>query len=111
MGVAPLSPASLRDLWRHARELAEQAETEVSPPAARRALVVLAVAGAGGDLAGFEREVIAVHRAFRALGIDPVPVFDAASALVADEELEARGVLVTLPRREAPPPRKPFVLG
>ena len=58
-----------------------------------------------------EREAMAVYRAFWELGLDPVPVFDAASALVADEELEARGVLVNLPRREAPPPGKPFVLG
>ena len=104
-----LEPTTVHDLWRHARELAEVARAEVSPPAARRALVVLAVAGAGGELAAYEREVMAVYRAFRALGLDPIPIFDAASALVADEELEARGLLVNLPRREAPPPRKPLL--
>ncbi len=109
MGVG-LGDQTVAELWAHARELAETGARELSPPAARRALVTLAVAGSGGDVEAFEREVKAVHRACRALGLDPVPLFDAASALVAEEDVEARGVLVNLPRREAPPPRRPGLL-
>ena len=105
--MTPLGPEAVAELWRHARELAEVAARELSPPAARRALVALAVAGSGGDPAAFEAELLHVHRALRALALDPVPLCDAASALVAEEDVEARAVLVNLPRREAPPPRRP----
>ena len=105
--MTPLGSEAVAELWRHAHELATIAAQELSPPAARRALVVLAVAGSGGDLAAFEAEALHVHRGLRALGLDPVPLFDAASALVAEEDMEARSIFVNLPRREAPPPRRP----
>ena len=69
--------------------------------AARRALVVLAVAGAGGDSAAFEAVAREVLRVFGRLGVDPLPLFDAASALCAEEDVEARRILVTLPRQAA----------
>ena len=103
MSAAPLTPSAVAELWAHARELAAVGERELSPPHVRRALVTLAVAGSGGDEAAYETEVAAVNRAFRALALDPVPLFDAASALVAEEDVTARGVLVNLPRRETPP--------
>jgi hypothetical protein len=74
-------------------------------------MVTLAVAGSGTDPEGFEHEVLLVQRALRALGLDPVPLFDAASALVAEDDLAARRVLVTAPRREAPPLRRPGLFG
>ncbi len=104
MGIA-LGPHTVAELWVHARELAETGAREMSPPQVRRALVVLAVAGSGGDPAAFEAEARAVQRAFRALGFDPVPLFDAASALVAEDDVEARAVLVNLPRTGEPPHR------
>jgi hypothetical protein len=107
--VGGLSAATVAELWAHARELAEVGTRELSPPHVRRALVTLAVAGAGGDDAGYEREVLAVAKAFRTLGLDPVPLFDAASALVAEDDIAARAALVNLPRREASPAR-PFNL-
>ena len=109
MGVA-LGPETVAELWRHSRELADTGAREHSPPQVRRALVTLAVAGSGGDAAGFEAEVIAVHRSLRLLGLDPVPLFDAASALLAEDDHAARSVMVTLPRRETPPPRRPGLL-
>lgn len=109
--MTSIEPATVADLWAHARSLAETGARELSPPHARRALVALAIAGSGADTAAFEREALAVNQAFRALGLDPVPLFDAASALVAEEDLAAREVLVTLPRREAPPPRRPGLFG
>jgi len=105
--LSSLTADTVAELWAHARALAEEGARELSPPAVRRALVSLAVAGSGGDPAAFEREVEAVHRACRTLALDPVPLFDAASALVAEADVEARAVLVNLPRREAPPPRRP----
>jgi len=105
--VTPLEPGTVAELWAHARALAQLARTELSPPHARRALVTLAVAGSGGDVAAYEKEVKAVDGALRALALDPVPLCDAASALVAEDDVAARGVLVNLPRREAPaPPRR-----
>jgi hypothetical protein len=106
-----LGAETVAELWRHARALAERGAREHSPPQVRRALVMLAVAGSGGDAAGFEQEVVAVHRGLRLLGLDPVPLFDAASALLPEDDHAARGVMVTLPRREVPPPRRPGMLG
>ena len=54
MGIAP---ETVQDLWAHAREESERAERELEPAAVRRALVVLAVAGSGGDAEGFRAEV------------------------------------------------------
>ena len=104
--MTPLEPATVAELWAHARVLAKMARTELSPAHARRAMVMLAIAGSGNDVAAFEKEVKGVHDALRALALDPVPLFDAASALVAEDDVEARSVLVNLPRRDAPPPRR-----
>jgi hypothetical protein len=90
---------TIEDLRAHARELAARAAAEGDPAPARRALVVLAVAGTGGDRAGYEADARAAVQAFAALGTDPIPVFDAASALA--EDPVAREVLVTLPRAAA----------
>jgi hypothetical protein len=89
------------DLWRHARELIEIADREGTPVGARRALVVLAVAGAGPDVQGFEAVAREVLKVFGRLGMDPLPLFDAASALCDEDDSEARRVLVTLPRDAA----------
>ncbi len=110
MGVV-LGTETVAELWRHARGLAELGAREHSPPHARRALVTLAVAGSGGDAAAFEAEVVVVHRSLRLLGLDAVPLFDAASALLAEDDHAARSVMVTLPRREVPPPRRPGLPG
>ncbi len=95
MGIAP---ETVRDLWAHAREETERAERELEPSAVRRALVVLAVAGSGGDAEAFRGEVRRLMLAARKVGMDPVPLFDAASALVDVGEAEAREALITSPR-------------
>jgi hypothetical protein len=97
MGVSDLRPETVAELWAHARTLTQTAEAEGAPAPARRALVVLAIAGAAGDREGFTAIARDVVRAFVRIGQDPVPVFDAASAL-ADDVL-AREILVTLPRQ------------
>ncbi len=51
--MSALAPATVRDLWEHARALAERAEREADHPALRRALVTCAVAGSGDDPEGF----------------------------------------------------------
>jgi hypothetical protein len=98
VGVAPQTTA---ELWRHARELIEVSDREGTPVAARRALVTLAVAGSGGDSPAFEAVAREVLRVFGRLGVDPLPLFDAASALCDEDDREARRVLVTLPRDAA----------
>ena len=95
MGIAP---ETVRDLWAHARDEAERAERELEPSAVRRALVVLAVAGSGGDADAFRAEVRRVMLAARKVGMDPVPLFDAASALVDVGDATAREALITAPR-------------
>ena len=95
MGVARETRS---DLWREARELVELSDREGTPVAARRALVMLAIAGAGQDAEGFEAVARQVLRVFGRLGVDPLPLFDAASALCDEQDPEARRVLVTLPR-------------
>lgn len=98
MGVAPQTTA---DLWRHARELIAISDRESTPVGARRALVVLAVAGSGGDERGFKEVAREVLRVFGRLGVDPLPLFDAASALCDEADEPSRRVLVTLPREAA----------
>jgi hypothetical protein len=98
VGVAPGTAA---DLWRHARELIEVSDRESTPIGARRALVVLAVAGTGGDAAGFEAVAREVLRVFGRLGVDPMPLFDAASALCDEGDPDARRLLLMLPRDAA----------
>ena len=95
MGIAP---ETVRDLWAHARDEAERAERELEPSAVRRALVVLAVAGSGGDADAFRGEVRRIMLAARKVGMDPVPLFDAASALVDVGDATAREALITAPR-------------
>ena len=89
-----------RTLWAHAREASERAERELDPSGVRRALVTLAVAGTGGgDTDGFRAEVLRARDAARKVGMDPVPLFDAAAAMVDPADDAAREILVTTPRR------------
>ena len=105
--MTPLRPETVQDLWAHARELAQRAEIEADHPALRRALVTCAVAGSGGDRATFQALLAEVHAAARRLAFaDPQPLFDAAAALVAEDDLMAREVIVLAPTRE-PPVRPP----
>ena len=87
-----------RALWAHAREASDRAERELDPAAVRRALVTLAVAGTGGDSDGFKAEVLRARDAARKVGMDPVPLFDAAAAMVDPADDAAREILVTTPR-------------
>ena len=96
--MTALRPETVAELWAHARELTQAAGREVDPPAARRALVVVAIAGSGGDREGFTALAREILTGFARIGLDPLPVFDAASAL-ADDPI-AREVLVKLPREE-----------
>ena len=98
-----LKPETVSDLWAHARSLCEQGEVELAPPAVRRALVTLAVAGSGDDPEGFRGEVERVHRAARRCALDSVHLFDAASALLAEDDSAAREAFVTVPRNLRPP--------
>jgi hypothetical protein len=93
-----IAPETVQDLWAHAREEAARAERELEPAAVRRAVVVLAVAGSGGDPAGFKAQVRGVMLAARKVGMDPVPLFDAASAMVDRDDVAAREALITSPR-------------
>jgi hypothetical protein len=93
-----IAPATVQDLWAHARDEAARAERELEPAAVRRAVVVLAVAGSGGDPAGFKAQVRGVMLAARKVGMDPVPLFDAASAMVDRGDVAAREALITSPR-------------
>ena len=98
-----LSNATVADLLAHARELTERAGREADHPALRRALVVLAIAGSGAE--GFKDAVAELCAVTRRLGLDPEPLFDAAAALCAEDDVSARETLVLTPRRE--PPRPP----
>ena len=101
-----LQPDTVRDLWAHARDLVERAEREADHAALRRALVTCAVAGSGGDVAYYTRLVGEVQAAARRLAFaDPQPLFDAAAALVAEDDFPAREAIVLAPTRE--PPRPP----
>jgi hypothetical protein len=93
-----IAPETVRDLWAHARDEAERAGRELEPSAVRRAVVVLAVAGSGGDPEGFREQVRGVMLAARKVGMDPVPLFDAASAMVDRGDVAAREALITSPR-------------
>jgi hypothetical protein len=93
-----IAPETVRDLWAHSREESARAERELEPAAVRRALVVLAVAGSGGDPEAFRSEVRRVMLAARKVGMDPVPLFDAASAMVDRDDVAAREALITSPR-------------
>jgi hypothetical protein len=98
-----IAAATRADLWAHAADFGARAAAEGDLPALRRALVTLAVAGAGEDAGGFRALVNEVCDTARRLGLDPVPLFDAAAALVAEDDPAAREALVLAPRREPPP--------
>jgi hypothetical protein len=103
-----VKPETVTDLWAEARALALQAEQEMDHPALRRALVVCAVAGSGGDPESFRALLADVHRAAKRLAFaDPQPLFDAAAALVAHDDLAAREAIVLAPSREVRPPKPP----
>jgi hypothetical protein len=93
-----LEKDTVSELWAHAREHCERAERELDPGGVRRAAVVLAVAGSAGDEDGFRAEVACLVRAARKVGMDPIPLFDAASAMVDPADDLAREVFVTAPR-------------
>jgi hypothetical protein len=93
-----IAPETVSDLWAHARDEAERAGRELEPSAVRRAVVVLAVAGSGDDPEGFREQVRGVMLAARKVGMDPVPLFDAASAMVDRGDVAAREALITSPR-------------
>jgi hypothetical protein len=94
----PLSPETVRELWTHADGYLATAERELDPSGIRRGLVTLAVAGTGGDEEGYRRQVLEVRRVARKIGMDPVPLFDAAAAMVDPADDAAREILVTTPR-------------
>ena len=47
---------------------------------------------------GYRAQVLEVRRVARKIGMDPVPLFDAASAMVDPDDDAAREILVTTPR-------------
>jgi hypothetical protein len=94
----PLSPETIRELWAHAGSYLAVAERELDPSGIRRGLVTLAVAGSGGDEDGYRDQVLEVRRVARRIGMDPVPLFDAAAAIVDPADETARAILVTTPR-------------
>ena len=101
MGVVPLQPATVENLWAQARELTQRALAEADHAALRRALVVAAVAGSGADVVAFRELVDAIARASVKLAFaDPQPLFDAAAALVADDDYPAREAIVLAPTRD-----------
>ena len=103
MGVGD---SARQDLWAHAAELVARAGTEADLPALRRALVTLAVAGAGDDVKGFAERVDEACATARRLGLDPPPRFDAAGALAAEDDPAAREALMMAPRKL--PPQNPL---
>ena len=102
-GPEKLQRETVSDLWAYARELCEQGEIELAPPAVRRALVTLAVAGSGGDPQAFRAEVERVQAAARKCALDSVALFDAASALLAEDDSAGREAFITVPRNLRPP--------
>jgi hypothetical protein len=104
--MADLQPATVENLWAHARALGDRAAAEADHAALRRALVVAAVAGSGSDPDAFAALLTDLASISRKLAFaDPQPLFDAAAALVADDDLPAREAIVLAPTRE--PPRPP----
>jgi hypothetical protein len=97
-GGVPLRPDTIRDLWAHAEGYLATAERELDPGGIRRGLLALAVAGSGGDDEGYRARVLEVRRVARKIGMDPVPLFDAAAAIVDPGDETAREILITTPR-------------
>lgn len=99
MGVS-LQGATVENLWAQARELTARAASEADHAALRRALVILAVAGSGEDPEEFRRLADALAAASVRLAFaDPQPLFDAAAALVAQDDYPAREAIVLAPTR------------
>jgi hypothetical protein len=94
----PLSPDTDREHWAHADGYLALAERELDPAGIRRGLVALAIAGSGGDVEGYRAQVVEVRRVARKIGMDPVPLFDAAAAIVDPGDDTAREILITTPR-------------
>jgi hypothetical protein len=102
----PLQAATVENLWAQARELTARALAEADHAALRRALVVSAVAGSGGDPVAFRALVDDIASASVRLAFaDPQPLFDAAAALVAEDDFRAREAIVLAPTHQ--PPRPP----
>lgn len=108
--MRPLTPETVRDLWGHAAELTRVASEQADHPALRRALVTCAVAGSGDDPAAFRALLAEVQAAARKLAFaDTQPLFDAAAALVAQEDLTAREIIVLAPTADVAQTRdEPF---
>jgi hypothetical protein len=95
-----LRPDTVADLWAQARELAQRAEREADHAALRRALVIYAVAGSGEDKVEYRALLDELYRAAVRLAFaDPQPLFDAAAALVAEDDYPAREAIVLAPAR------------
>jgi hypothetical protein len=95
-----LQPATVENLWAQARELTERAIREADHAALRRALVVAAVAGSGNDPEAFRALCDEIARgSVRLAFADPQPLFDAAAALVAEDDFKAREAIVLAPTR------------
>ncbi len=104
--MIPLGPATVENLWAHARGLAERAVEDADHAALRRALVVCAVAGSGTDPETFKALLADLATVSRRLAFaDPQPLFDAAAALVAEDDRPAREAIVLAPTHD--PPRPP----
>ena len=101
MTPTPLQGSTVENLWAQARELTERAAAEADHAALRRALVILAVAGSGSDPAEFRKLTEAAAAASVRLAFaDPQPLFDAAAALVAQDDYPAREAIVLAPGRD-----------
>jgi hypothetical protein len=101
-----LTPATVENLWAQARELTKTAQVEANHAALRRALVVSAVAGSGQDPEAFRALVGEIAKASVKLAFaDPQPLFDAAAALVDEDDFLAREAIVLAPSGQ--PPRPP----
>lgn len=104
--IPPLTPSTVENLWAQARALIDRALAEADHAALRRALVVCAVAGSGQDVETFRALLVDLAQASKRLAFaDPQPLFDAAAALVAEDDFAAREAIVLAPTRE--PPRPP----
>ncbi len=102
MGIdgVPLQPATVENLWAQARELTARAVAEADHAALRRALVLCAIAGSGSDTDTFRDLLADIHAASIKLAFaDPQPLFDAAAALVANDDFKAREAIVLAPAR------------
>ena len=99
--AVPLLGSTVENLWAQAHELTARAAAEADHAALRRALVILAVAGSGNDPVAFRALAEAAAAASVRLAFaDPQPLFDAAAALVAQDDYAAREAIVLAPGRD-----------